>query len=102
VSPTRSRPLPADASEAPATATGTEIFALAEAIFPICRSITGEGVRETLRILGRHLPLERREVPTGTRVLDWEVPQEWEIREAFIEDMSGHRIVDFQTSNLAV
>ena len=102
MSPARSRPFPADAPEAPATATGTEIFALAEAIFPICRSITGEGVRETLRILGRHLPLERREVPTGTRVLDWEVPQEWEIREAFIEDMSGHRVVDFQTSNLAV
>jgi aminopeptidase-like protein len=99
---TPARALPADVPEAPACATGAEIFALAEAIFPICRSITGEGVRETLRILGRHLPLERREVPTGTQVLDWEVPQEWAIREAFIEDMSGNRILDFRSSNLAV
>jgi aminopeptidase-like protein len=102
VSPARPRPLPADAPEAPASATGAEIFALAEAIFPICRSITGEGVRETLGILGRHLPLKRREVPTGTRVLDWEIPKEWVIREAFIEDMNGNRILDFRECNLAV
>jgi aminopeptidase-like protein len=102
VSPARPRPLPADAPEAPASATGAEIFALAEAIFPICRSITGEGVRETLRILGQHLPLKRREVPTGTRVLDWEIPKEWVIREAFIEDMNGNRILDFRECNLTV
>ncbi|MDN5928509.1 MAG: DUF4910 domain-containing protein [Hyphomicrobiales bacterium] len=98
----RLRTLPSEAPEAPASATGAEIFALAEAIFPICRSITGEGVRETLRILGRHLPLERREVPTTTRIFDWEVPKEWAIREAFIEDMNGDRILDFRSCNLAV
>jgi aminopeptidase-like protein len=91
-----------DAPEAPASATGAEIFELASEIFPICRSVTGEGVRETLRILERHIPLERREVPTGTRVLDWEVPKEWAIRDAFIEDPGGRRIVDFHSSNLSV
>jgi aminopeptidase-like protein len=102
VSLARLRSLPSETSEAPACATGAEIFAVAEAIFPICRSIAGEGVRETLRILGEHLPLERCEVPTGTRVLDWEVPKEWAIREAFIEDMNGNRILDFRSCNLAV
>jgi aminopeptidase-like protein len=81
---------------------GAEIFGLASTIFPICRSITGEGVRETLRILGRHLPIERREVPTGTPAFDWEIPQEWVIREAFIEDPRGRRIVDFRRSSLTV
>jgi aminopeptidase-like protein len=83
-------------------ATGAEIFELAREIFPICRSITGDGVRETLRILSGHIPLERREVATGTCVLDWEVPKEWAIREAFVEDAEGRRIVDFSTCNLSV
>jgi aminopeptidase-like protein len=95
----RSDEMPAGSEPA---ASGAEIFALASEIFPICRSITGDGVRETLDILGRHIPLDRREVPTGTQVLDWEVPKEWVIRDAFIEDMDGNRIVDFGTCNLAV
>jgi aminopeptidase-like protein len=96
------RPRSADAPELPYSATGAEIFELAREIFPICRSITGDGVRETLGILARHLPLERREVPTGTRAFDWEVPKEWTIRDAFVEDENGRRIVDFRACNLSV
>lgn len=81
---------------------GKKIFDLAAEIFPICRSITGTGVRETLGILGRHIPLEMREVPTGTKVFDWTVPKEWNIRDAYIKDTSGRRIVDFNDSNLHV
>jgi aminopeptidase-like protein len=83
-------------------AAGKEIFALAASLYPICRSVAGEGVRETLRLLGRHIPLAIREVPSGTRVFDWSVPLEWEIRDAFIKNSAGERIVDFQSSNLHV
>jgi aminopeptidase-like protein len=69
---------------------------------PICRSITGEGVRETLRLIGEQIPLERHEIPSGTPVLDWTVPPEWNIRDAWIKDASGRRVVDFARSNLHV
>jgi aminopeptidase-like protein len=75
---------------------------LAARLFPICRSITGAGVRESLAILSETLPLEVREVPTGTPAFDWEVPQEWRIRDAYVADESGERIVDFAESNLHV
>jgi aminopeptidase-like protein len=75
---------------------------LAAELYPICRSITGDGVRETLRSLRRHLPLEVHEVPSGTRVLDWTVPAEWNVREAWIASSSGERIVDFRRCNLHV
>jgi aminopeptidase-like protein len=81
---------------------GEEIFALVAGIFPICRSITGNGVRETLREIGSHIALETREVPTGTEVFDWTIPREWNIRDAYIMDGKGAKVVDFAQSNLHV
>jgi aminopeptidase-like protein len=71
-------------------------------LFPICRSITGNGVRETLSLIGSHIPLQIHEVPTGTAVLDWEIPREWNIRDAYILDPQGKKIVDFKKLNLHV
>jgi aminopeptidase-like protein len=79
-----------------------ELLPLVEALYPICRSITGDGVRQTLGILGDWLPIELTEVPSGTPAFDWTVPDEWNIREAWIEDPAGRRIVDFRYSNLHV
>lgn len=81
---------------------GSEIYALAARIFPICRSITGDGVRQTLRELGAHIDLDIHEVATGTPVLDWTVPREWNIRDAWIKNARGDKIVDFRQSNLHV
>ena len=71
-------------------------------LFPICRSITGNGVRETLKIIGRHIPLEIYEVPTGTAVFDWMVPKEWNIRDAYVKNSRGEKVVDYRNSNLHV
>jgi len=81
---------------------GDEMYSLIAELYPICRSITGEGVRQTLRRLREDIPLEIREVPSGTRVFDWTVPKEWNIRDAFIKDSTGKRVVDFNASNLHV
>jgi len=81
---------------------GARMHALVRRLYPLCRSITGDGVRETLAIVGEHLPLTVHEVPTGTPVLDWTVPQEWNIRDAYVADASGRRVVDFRESNLHV
>jgi aminopeptidase-like protein len=83
-------------------ATGKELYDFAEELYPICRSITGDGLRETLRAIQSRIPLEMFEVPTGTPVFDWTVPKEWNIRDACIKDASGKRVVDFQTTNLHV
>jgi aminopeptidase-like protein len=83
-------------------AVGDSLYALAAEIYPICRSITGDGVRETLEILGRQIKIDIREVPTGTDVFDWTIPREWNIRDAYIKDSRGERIVDFARSNLHV
>lgn len=81
---------------------GQEIYALAERLFPICRSITGDGVRQTLDILSGHVDLDRHEVPTGTQVFDWTVPKEWNVRSASIIGPDGQTVVDFADSNLHV
>lgn len=81
---------------------GVQIHQFASELFPICRSITGNGVRQTLKALERFFPLQICEVPTGTKVFDWEVPKEWNIRDAYIKNSKGERIVDFQKSNLHV
>ncbi|MDQ0833966.1 aminopeptidase-like protein [Streptomyces achromogenes] len=84
------------------TVAGDEMHALVERLYPLCRSITGDGVRATLDIVGEYVPLRVHEVPTGTRVLDWTVPQEWNIRDAYIADAAGKRVVDFAASSLHV
>lgn len=82
---------------------GEWCFALAKELWPIPRSITGPGVRETLGIIKRELPsLQIFEVPSGESAFDWTVPDEWTIRDAYIEDEKGNRIVDFQENNLHV
>ena len=78
------------------------MMALIEELFPICRSITGGGVRRTLSILQRHIPLEVHEVPSGTPALDWTVPREWNIRGAYVACRDGSRVADFTTNNLYV
>ncbi|MGW5740085.1 DUF4910 domain-containing protein [Amycolatopsis sp. NPDC003861] len=86
----------------PQLRTGAELHALVERLYPICRSITGDGVRQTLDVIGEHIALERHEVPTGTAVLDWTIPQEWNIRDAYVAAPSGERVIDFQELNLHV
>ena len=81
---------------------GRAMYALVEELYPICRSITGDGVRKTLEILSRFVPLTVKEVPSGTHVLDWVVPKEWNIREAWVKDALGRRVIDFGDSNLHV
>ena len=83
-------------------ATGDEIYRLIEKLYPICRSLAGDGQRETLTILREVIDLTIHEVPSGTQVFDWTVPREWSIRDAYIKDESGRRVVDFGDSNLHV
>jgi len=82
--------------------TGTELHAFVAELYPICRSITGNGVRETLKRIQQRIPLTVQEVPSGTEVFDWTVPREWNIRDAWIKDRTGRRVVDFKQSNLHV
>jgi len=81
---------------------GESIFALATKLYPICRSITGNGVRETLREIGRHIKLDVHDVASGSAVFDWRIPREWNIRDAYIKDSGGKKIIDFARSNLHV
>ena len=79
---------------------GLELYRLMSDLYPICRSITGDGVRKTLHILQQYIPLEIHEVPTGTKVFDWTVPKEWNIRDAYVKNDRGEKVIDFQVSNL--
>jgi aminopeptidase-like protein len=81
---------------------GRELHNFVTALFPICRSITGDGMRKTLSIIGERIPLQVREIATGTEVFDWTIPKEWNIRDAYIKTPDGRRIVDFKESNLHV
>ena len=82
---------------------GQEMYRFAEKLFPIGRSLTGEGVRQSLELIREQIPeLVIRSVPSGTQAFDWTVPQEWEIKEGYIEDAQGHRIIDYHVNNLHV
>lgn len=81
---------------------GAAMHGFARELYPICRSITGAGTRATLDAISRFVPLERFEVPTGTKVFDWEVPREWNIRDAWIKNAAGEKVVDFQRHSLHV
>lgn len=83
-------------------ALGEAMHAMVRELHPICRSITGEGVRQTLARLQQEIPLEVREVPSGTRVFDWTVPREWNIRDAYVKNRRGARVIDFRRHSLHV
>ncbi|MCR5800154.1 MAG: DUF4910 domain-containing protein [Lachnospiraceae bacterium] len=84
-------------------AEGRKMYDLAAEMFPWCRSITGEGIRKTLRRIQQEIPeMTIHEVPTGTKVFDWNVPKEWEINEAWVEDEDGNRVIDFADCNLHI
>ena len=81
---------------------GTKMHDMMVKLYPICRSITGNGVRKTLDIISEQIPLEKYEIPTGTEVFDWIVPREWNIKDAYVKKSNGEKIIDFQKSNLHV
>ena len=81
---------------------GKDMYDLMIKLYPICRSITGNGVRETLKIIKKLIPIEIKEIPSGTKVFDWTVPKEWNIKDAYIKNSKGEKIVDFKNSNLHV
>ena len=81
---------------------GEEMYQLISELYPICRSITGNGVRQTLNIIRKHIPLKVHEVPSGTNAFDWTVPKEWNIRDAYVKNSKGEKIIDFNKSNLHV
>ncbi len=80
----------------------SEMEKLLKELYPICRSITGNGVRETLRLIQKYISIKVHEVPSGTKVFDWTIPKEWNIEDAYIKNDKGEKIVDFQKSNLHV
>jgi aminopeptidase-like protein len=81
---------------------GAEMYELIAELYPFCRSITGNGVRQTLNSLQKHIPLVLNEVPSGTKAFDWEVPREWNISDAYIKNSKGEKIISFSNSNLHV
>ena len=81
---------------------GKNMHELMIELFPICRSITGNGVRQSLQILQNHISLDISEIPSGTKVFDWTIPREWNINDAYIKNSKGEKIIDFKKSNLHV
>jgi aminopeptidase-like protein len=81
-------------------AAGADMHRLLRRLYPIHRSITGPGIRETFDVIGEHIPLQRYRVPSGTQVFDWTVPREWTVREAWIKGPDGARVVDVADSTL--
>jgi aminopeptidase-like protein len=81
---------------------GTDAYELMRRLFGLCRSLTGGGVRATFDMLERQIPITRTEIPSGTRVFDWIVPDEWNLRDAYIAAPDGTRVVDFRDSTLHV
>ncbi len=77
-------------------------YELMRRLYPLCRSLTGDGVRETFDILSEHIPITRTEVPSGTQVFDWIVPDEWNLRDAYVAAPDGTRVIDFRESSLHV
>jgi aminopeptidase-like protein len=84
------------------TGSGDQIHSFASELYPICRSITGNGLRDTLRRIGERIPLHIQEVASGTQVFDWTVPREWNIQDAYVKNSRGDRVIDFRNSNLHV
>lgn len=82
--------------------TGEEIYNLIKRLYPICRSITGEGVRESLNIIKEYIPLNIKSLASGTKVFDWTIPKEWSIRQAYIKNSKGEKFCDFSVNNLNV
>jgi aminopeptidase-like protein len=78
------------------------MYSLMEKLFPICRSITGNGVRKTLKIINNEIPLKIYEISTGTQVYDWKIPKEWNIKDAYVKNSKGKKIIDFKVSNLHI
>lgn len=81
---------------------GEQMHCLMSELYPICRSITGDGIRSSLRMIQKHIPLQLYEIPTGTQVFDWTIPQEWSIRDAYVKNARGEKVIDFQAHNLHV
>lgn len=78
------------------------MYALMRQLYPICRSITGDGVRQTLAIVKREIPLDIHEIPSGQEIFDWTIPQEWNIEDAYVKNPDGEKIIDFRELNLHV
>ncbi len=89
-------------SESESQTIGADLHRFATELFPLHRAITGEGLRATLNAVAKRIPIQTRSVPTGTQVLDWSVPQEWSIRQAYVQHPSGHKLIDIQKSNLHI
>ncbi len=83
-------------------ASGYKIYELIARLYPICRSITGDGLRQTLETISEYIPLQVHEVPTGTNVFDWQIPREWNISDAYVKNADGQRVIDFKKNNLHV